>query len=102
MGLLDSLRQRRSRLVGVSYRELMDRPLRVEAQGYVFRWTLPQAPEVGMKVLVPGPDGETWGEVVRVEGVSARDARGSEVRSVTRCATEEELERARRSWARQR
>ncbi|QKT06589.1 hypothetical protein HUN08_04830 [Gordonia sp. X0973] len=84
-------------LVSVAFRSL-DRPVPDPgAHGYVYLWNLPIAPQRGMRVIVPGYDGPA--PAVVLGPGDPREVEGLEVVTVTRLATEQEIQAVTRQRA---
>lgn len=79
-------------LVRVASRDLTAPVPPADGHGYVYRWTLDADPMPGMRVMVPGADGQAPAVVL---GVAAKhEAAGLQLKSVSRVVTGDEIQRA--------
>ena len=88
MGLLS----RKPFAVMVAYRELT-RAADPTGHGYAFIWPFKAKPQSGLRVVVPGMDGQAYGIVLRV--ATAQDVRGvGPLKSIKRLVTKNEFDKA--------
>lgn len=90
MGLLQMFRTKPATLVRVTFRDIAEPPPRTYGRGYVYTWPHRSAPEIGLRVLVPGMDGPAWAVVIGVNDAD-REERRQELKSVIRPATAQEV-----------
>jgi hypothetical protein len=84
---------RKSVAVIVAYRELT-RTADPTGHGYAFIWPFQDKPQPGLRVVVPGTDGQAYGVVLRT--ATTQDVRGlGPLKPIKRLATKDELEKAR-------
>ncbi|HZJ39947.1 MAG TPA: hypothetical protein VFD20_03220, partial [Demequina sp.] len=78
--------------VMVAYRELT-RAADPTGHGYAFIWPFKAKPQSGLRVVVPGMDGQAYGIVLRV--ATAQDGRGvGPLKSIKRLVTKNEFDKA--------
>ncbi len=77
----------------VAYRDLTH-AADLAGNGYAFIWPFRDEPKPGLRVVVPGQDGQAYGVVLR--SATAQDVRGlGQLKQIKRLATQEEMDKAR-------